>query len=92
MPEGLDIEECYRRAKEARLADTLALTSAERVDLLEVERRWLSLARSGATKPMASPSPVSHSGAFPKGIGSRGAGPFSTHLFAFLPRLILSSA
>jgi hypothetical protein len=51
MPEGLDIEECYRRAKEARrIADNLALRSAERADLLEVERRWLSLARSGVTE------------------------------------------
>lgn len=51
MPEGLDVEECYRRAKEARrIADTLALTSAERADLLEVERRWLFLAHIGATE------------------------------------------
>jgi hypothetical protein len=51
MPKLLDTEECYRRAKEARrIADTLGLTSAERADLLEVERRWLSLARRGATE------------------------------------------
>jgi hypothetical protein len=33
-----------------RLASDYALTSAERADLLEVERRWLSLARRGATE------------------------------------------
>lgn len=49
MLEGLDVEECYRRAAEARrIADGPGITPAERADLLEVERRWLSLARSYA--------------------------------------------
>jgi hypothetical protein len=51
MEEGLDLEECYRRAAEARrMAETAGATSAERADLLEVERRWLSLARSSKGK------------------------------------------
>jgi hypothetical protein len=42
----VDIEECYRRAAEARrMAEMPGMTSTERADLLEVERRWLSLAR-----------------------------------------------
>ena len=42
----VDIEECFRRAAEARrMAEMADITSAERADLLEVERRWLSLAR-----------------------------------------------
>jgi hypothetical protein len=41
------VEECHRRAAEARrMADTPGITPDERDDLLEVERRWLSLARS----------------------------------------------
>jgi hypothetical protein len=51
MEEGLDVEECYRRAAEARrMAETAGATWAERADLLEVERRWLSLARSSKGK------------------------------------------
>src|SRR5258707_15654801 len=39
------IEECHRRAAEARrLADTPGASLDERDDLLVVERRWLSLA------------------------------------------------
>jgi hypothetical protein len=39
------IEECHRRAAEARrLADTPSVSLDERDDLLVVERRWLSLA------------------------------------------------
>ena len=39
------IEEYHRRAAEARrLADTHGVSPDERDDLLEVERRWLSLA------------------------------------------------
>ena len=39
------IEECHRRAAEARrLADTPGVSLDERDDLLVVERRWLSLA------------------------------------------------
>jgi hypothetical protein len=42
----VDIEECYRRAVEARrMAEMPDITSAERADLLEVERRWLLLTR-----------------------------------------------
>lgn len=38
------VEECYRRAAEAhRIADAYG-TPAEKKDLLDVERRWLSLA------------------------------------------------
>jgi hypothetical protein len=41
-----EVQECYHRAAEARrIADTAA-TAAERADLLEVERGWLSLAHS----------------------------------------------
>jgi hypothetical protein len=46
MEAGLDVEECYRRAAEARrLAGTPGITPAEKADLLEVERRWLLLTR-----------------------------------------------
>jgi hypothetical protein len=39
------VEECHRRAAEARrLADTPGVSLDERDDLLVVERRWLSLA------------------------------------------------
>jgi hypothetical protein len=41
------VNECYQRAAEARrIADAPGIRPAERADLLEVERRWLSLARS----------------------------------------------
>ena len=47
MREELDVDECYRRATEARrIADSRGVDEAERADLLEVERRWLSLACS----------------------------------------------
>jgi hypothetical protein len=47
----LDVEECYRRAAEARrMAEAAGATWAERADLLEVERRWLALARSSKGK------------------------------------------
>ena len=39
-------QECYRRAIEARRIAPTAVDSAEKKDLLEVEQRWLSLARS----------------------------------------------
>ncbi len=48
MAEGgrYSVEECYRRAAEARrMADANGVSPAEKADLLEVERRWLSLAR-----------------------------------------------
>jgi hypothetical protein len=42
------IEEYHRRATEARrLADTHGVSPDERYDLIEVERRWLSLAQAG---------------------------------------------
>jgi hypothetical protein len=52
------IEECYRLAAEARrMADTPGVSEAEKADLLEVEQRWLAIARSrhngGTTTPSA---------------------------------------
>jgi hypothetical protein len=49
MAEGRQnlVEECYRRAAETRrMADANGITPAEKADLLEVERRWLSLAEA----------------------------------------------
>jgi hypothetical protein len=40
-----EIVECYRRAEEARRMAKAALTPWERADLVEVEQRWMSLAR-----------------------------------------------
>ena len=40
-----EIVECYRRAEEARRMASAALTPWEKADLVEVEERWLSLAR-----------------------------------------------
>ena len=41
------VEECYRLADEARrLASMQTVTPDERADLLEVEQRWLAIARS----------------------------------------------
>ena len=40
-----EIMECYRRAEEARRMAEAALTPWEKADLVEVEKRWLSLAR-----------------------------------------------
>ena len=41
------VEECYRRASEARrMADAAGTAPDERADFLEIERRWLSLART----------------------------------------------
>ena len=46
MPGGSDIRELYRLAADARrMAEASGVTPAERADLLEVERRWLALAR-----------------------------------------------
>ena len=40
------VQECYRRAAEARrFADAASATPSERDDFLRIERRWLSLAR-----------------------------------------------
>ncbi len=50
------IHECHRRAAEAgRMADA-ATTPSEKEDLLEVERRWLSLARTYESKGDAAAS------------------------------------
>jgi hypothetical protein len=40
------ILECYRRAEEARRIAAAAVDASTKADFLEVERRWLSLARS----------------------------------------------
>jgi hypothetical protein len=42
--------QCRRRAEEARRMAEAARTDAEKADLLEVERRWLKLARNHAAK------------------------------------------
>jgi hypothetical protein len=44
------VAECHRRASEARRMANAASTPAEKADLLQVERRWLSLARSYEAK------------------------------------------
>jgi hypothetical protein len=40
------VQECYSRAAEARRMAGTAATPAERADLLEIEQRWLTLARN----------------------------------------------
>jgi hypothetical protein len=45
-PNSRKILECYRLAAEARRIADAATDQFERADLLEVEQRWLSLARS----------------------------------------------
>ena len=40
------IQDCYRRAAEARRTANSASNAAARSDFLELERRWLALARS----------------------------------------------
>jgi hypothetical protein len=56
-----EVQECYRRAVEARRMADVAATSAERADLLEVERGWLSLARSyGSQEEYVPPRPRGH--------------------------------
>jgi hypothetical protein len=48
------LEECYRRAAEARrMADAPGTTPAERADFIEIERSWMSLARRYATQGRA---------------------------------------
>jgi hypothetical protein len=44
------ILECYRRAQDARRFIDTASTLAEKADCIEVERRWLSLARELRTQ------------------------------------------
>jgi hypothetical protein len=48
--------ECYRRAQEARRFADTATTPAEKADFLEVERRWLSLAREVIPRSLKSTS------------------------------------
>jgi hypothetical protein len=56
MPREVDIEECFRRAAEARrLAEGPGITEAERADLLEVERTWLDLATRCASGSTGAP-------------------------------------
>ena len=43
---GAEIQECYRHALEARRKAEAARNESERDDFLNMERRWLSLARS----------------------------------------------
>jgi hypothetical protein len=40
------VQECYSRAAEARRLAGTAATPAEKADLLEIEQRWLALARN----------------------------------------------
>jgi hypothetical protein len=40
------VQEFYSRAAEARRMANAASTPAERADLLEIEQRWLALARN----------------------------------------------
>jgi hypothetical protein len=41
-----EIRECYLRAEECKRLAEAALTSSAKADFLDMERRWLSLARS----------------------------------------------
>jgi hypothetical protein len=41
-----EIQECYRHADESRQRAKVAFTDQARQDFLDMERRWLSLARS----------------------------------------------
>ena len=41
-----EISECYRRAEEARQRAMASTDAATKVDYLDMERRWLFLARS----------------------------------------------
>jgi hypothetical protein len=41
-----DIRECYQRAEHCRRAAETADTASTKDDFLDMERRWLSLARS----------------------------------------------
>ena len=51
MPDDRKIAaDCRRRAAKARRMADAASTPAERADILEVERRWLSLARTYEAK------------------------------------------
>ena len=48
------ILECYRRAQDARRFVGTARTADEKADFIEVERRWLSLARELASRASTS--------------------------------------
>jgi hypothetical protein len=41
-----EIRECFRRAEECKRLASAALTDVAKADFLDMERRWLSLARS----------------------------------------------
>jgi hypothetical protein len=65
-----EILECYRRAEEARRMANAALLPWEKADLVEVEQRWLSLARDckcngqskeNGSKEIRRPWPTNHS-------------------------------
>jgi hypothetical protein len=45
-----DIRECYRRGEEYRRLAQTALSELVKAEFLEMERRWLSLARSYEVK------------------------------------------
>ena len=44
-----EVQECYRRAAEARSWADAAVGLAERADLMDVERGWLSVVRASLT-------------------------------------------
>ena len=44
-----EVQECYRRASEARSWADAATGLAERADLMAVERGWLSVVRASLT-------------------------------------------
>jgi hypothetical protein len=52
------ILECYRRAQDARRFVDTATTPAEKADIIEVERRWLSLARELRSQLVSATSAV----------------------------------
>jgi hypothetical protein len=70
MCSAQEIVERYRRAEEARRMAKTALTPPERADLVEVEKRWLFLARDckcngqskeNGRKEITRPRPSNHS-------------------------------
>jgi hypothetical protein len=51
-PRSETILECYRRAADARRMANAATNLSERADLLDVEERWLTLARIASFGPI----------------------------------------
>jgi hypothetical protein len=51
-PKSETILECYRRAADARRMADAATSLSERADLLDVEERWLTLARIASCSPI----------------------------------------